>query len=154
MHDDLKDTKEKLSFHFNNSIKVFMSLYKFQKELLNNKVTSKEVILINKNRFSVYKKFYLCDKVFELIKTNNLSEFDSTEQKIIFNNLFNDFYNQNSAKPSLLFHDEEFPNIILSKDDITIKFIDEFEIIDEETYQNLMNCMGIFSSFGKNAEKF
>ena len=106
--------KEKFSYQFNNSIKVFFSLYKFQRELSDEKVntTNKKLYLINNNWFNQYKKFYLCDKIFKAIKENNLSDFDLIEQRIIFNNFFNEFYESNKNKNLLLFYDEEFPNII------------------------------------------
>ena len=147
--------KEKFSYQFNNSIKVFFSLYKFQKELSDEKVntTNKKLYLINNNWFNQYKKFYLCDKIFKAIKENNLSDFDLIEQRIIFNNFFNEFYESNKNKNLLLFYDEEFPNIIKNIDNIHDKFINYFEIINQEIYENLLNCMGIFK-YCKNNGKF
>ena len=136
----------KYSFQFNNSIKVFISLYKFEQELKSpeRKANSGKLFLLNKKWFLEYKKFYLFDKFLEIIKNNNLSDFDLTEQKIIFNNLFNDFYNQNSHKDLILFYDIEYPGAIVYTQNIQITYINDFEIINEEIYQNLLNCMGIF----------
>ena len=60
-------------FQFNNSIKVFISLYKFQQQLINNKDKnfSSKVILLDKKWFKNYKDFYFCDKVFNLLTEYN-----------------------------------------------------------------------------------
>ncbi len=151
-----KDGFSNYSFQFNNSIKVFISLYKFRQELIDNEksISTKEVILLNKNWFTAYKNFYDFDKILYLITSYNLTDLDLTEQNIIFNNLFNDFYKQNSQRNLLLFYDEEFPNNILYNDDIRIKFVNDFEIINEDVYQNLLNCMGIFKYLNNNAKKY
>ena len=151
-----KDDISKYSFQFNNSIKVFISLYNFKQELTDEKqsASTKEVILLNKKWFTEYKNFYNFDKIYDLIKSYNLTDLDLTEQNIIFNNLFNDFYKQNSQRNLLLFYDEEFPNNILYNDDIRIKFVNDFEIINEDVYQNLLNCMGIFKYLNNNAKKY
>ena len=140
------DKMSKYSFQLNNSIKVFISLYKFEKSLKSpeSKANSGKFILLNKKWFLEYKKFYLFDKFLEIIKNNNLSDFDLTEQKIIFNNLFNDFYNTNSHKDLVLFYDIEYPNAIFCTQNIQIRYINDFEIINEEIYQNLLNSMGMF----------
>ncbi len=59
----------KYSFQFNNSIRVFISLYKFKQELSKKKseILSKEVYLLNKNWFNTYKDFYLFDRIYDLI---------------------------------------------------------------------------------------
>ena len=151
-----KDDISKYSFQFNNSIKVFISLYKFKQELTDEKqsASTKEVILLNKNWFIGYKDFYNFDKIFDLISLYNLTDLDFTEQNIIFNNLFNDFYKQNSQRNLLLFYDEEFPNNIFYNVDNRIKFVNDFEIINEDVYQNLLNCMGIFKYLNNNAKKY
>ena len=151
-----KDDMSKYSFQFNNSIKVFISLYKFKQELIddNKQISTKEVILLNKNWFTAYKKFYDFDKIYELIKSNNLTDLDLTEQKIIFNNLFNEFYSEKSKRNLLLFYDEEFPNDIMYNDNIRIKFVNDFEIINEKVYEDLLNCMGIFKYANTNAKSY
>ena len=151
-----KDNISKYSFQFNNSIKVFISLYKFKQELIDKKqtISTKEVILLNKNWFIGYKDFYNFDKIFDLISLYNLTDLDFTEQNIIFNNLFNDFYKQKSQSNLFLFYDEEFPNNIMYKDDNRIKFVNDFEMINEDIYQNLLNCMGIFKYLNNNAKKY
>ena len=60
-------------FQFNNSIKVFISLYKFQQQLIKNKDKnfSSKIILLDKKWFEQYKDFYFCDKVFNLITEYN-----------------------------------------------------------------------------------
>ena len=150
------DDISKYSFQFNNSIKVFLSLYKFKQELIGEKQSKskKEVILLNKNWFTGYKDFYNFDKIFDLINSYNLTDLDLTEQNIIFSNLFNDFYKQKSQRNLFLFYDEEFPNNILYNADIRIKFVNDFEIINEEVYQGLLNCMGIFKYLNNNAKKY
>ena len=155
MSSNSKEIIEKLSFQFNNSIKVFISHYKFMQELFgnNNSSLSKKIVLIDKIWFTKYQKFYLFDKIYKLIKTNNLSDLDLIEQQIIFNNLFNEFSKQNLGN-NLLFYDEEFPELIESINDKRIKFINDFEIINEETYQNLLNSMGIFRYCKKNAKSY
>ena len=143
-------------FQFNNSIKVFISLYKFQQQLINNKDKnfSSKVILLDKKWFENYKDFYFCDKVFNLITEYNLTDFDFTEQKIIFNSLVNKFTKKiESLKPKdlLLFYDQEFPNIMTSTNDDKIKFVKDFEIINEEIYENLLNTIGTFKYCECNA---
>jgi len=151
-----KDDISKYSFQFNNSIKVFISLYKFKQELKDEKqsASTKEVILLNKKWFTEYKNFYNFDKIYDLIKSYNLTDLDLTEQNIIFNNLFKDFCFQNSQKNLLLFYDEEFPNNIIYKNDNRVKFVNDFEIINEDVYQDLLNCMGIFKYLNNNAKKY
>ena len=140
------DKMSKYSFQLNNSIKVFISLYKFEKSLKSpeSKANSVKLILLNKKWFLEYKKFYLFDKFLEIIKNNNLSDFDLTEQKIIFNNLFNVFYNTNFNKDLILFCGIEYPNAIFCTQNIQIRYINDFEIINEEIYQNLLNSLGMF----------
>ena len=145
----------KYSFQFNNSIRVFISLYKFKQELSKKKseILSKEVYLLNKNWFNTYKDFYLFDRIYDLIKSNNLTDLDLTEQQLIFNNLFKEFYNKNSEKSLLLlFYDEEFPDIILYDHDINVKYVNDFEIINKEVYEDLLNCMGVFKYCNRNAK--
>ena len=153
---DFDTNIDKYSIQFNNNIKVFISLYKFRQELMNSKTTKllKGVILINKNWFTNYKNFYLFDKVFELITINNLTDLDKTEQQIIFINLFNEFYDKNSSKNLLLFYNREFPEIITRINDNTIKYVNNFEIINEEIYNNLINSLGIFKYFNGNVKYF
>ena len=138
------EKKNYYSCQFNYSIKVFMSLYHFHQNISNS--DKGEVILIDKVWFSRYKQFYLYDKIYELIKENNLFDFDLTEQKIIYNNLFKEFSETKLNKDIVLFYDEEFPDLINQRNDIgkKIKFINNFEIINQETYQNLINSMGMF----------
>ena len=83
------------SYQFNNGIKVFISLYKFHQQLLNNKneIVPKKFILLDKVWFTKYKEFYSYNKKSKLIKENNLTDFDVTKQKIIYNNLVQEFYN-------------------------------------------------------------
>ena len=143
-------------FQFNNSIKVFISLYKFQQQLINNKDKNfpSKIILLDKKWFKQYKDFYFCDKVFNLITEYNLTDFDFTEQKIIFNSLVNKFTKKiESLKPKdlLLFYDQEFPNIMTSTNDGKIKFVKDFEIINEEIYDNLLNTIGTFKYCECNA---
>ena len=143
------------SYQFNNSIKVFISLYKFHQQLLNNKKEelSGEVVLIEKEWFDKFKKFYLCDKIYKLIIDNNLSDLDITEQKIIFNNLFNEFYTSNSNKNIILFYDEEFPDFI-NDNKTNNSFINNFDIINEEIYKKLLNSIGMFKYCNANAKKY
>jgi len=151
-----KDVIRKYSFQFNNSIKVFISLYKFKQELKDAKqqISTKEVILLNKNLFTAYKNFYNFDKILDFINSYNLTDLDLTEQNIIFNNLFNDFYKKKSQGNLCLFYDEEFPNNILYNADNRIKFVNDFEIINEDVYQDLLNCMGIFKYLNNKAKKY
>ena len=146
-------------FQFNNSIKVFISLYKFQQQLINNKDKNfpSKVILLDKKWFENYKDFYFCDKVFNLITKYNLTDFDLTEQKIIFNNLINEFSKKNSSLPSkdlLLFYDQEFPNIMTCKNNNKLKYIKDFEIVNEEIYENLLNSMGTFKYCARNSIEY
>ena len=150
------DKMSKFAFQFNNSIKVFISLYKFEQALKNPEKTtnSGKFILLDKKWFLEYKTFYLFDKFLEIIKNYNLSDFDLTEQKIIFNNLFNAFYNNNSHKDLLLFYDIEYPDAIFCTENIQIRYINNFEIINEEIYQNLLNSMGMFKYCDKIAKNY
>ena len=152
------NSKDDFSFQFIISIKVFTSLYKFKNQIINKEKESLsgQVILLDKDWFSEYKKFYLCDKIFELIKENNLTDLDFTEQKLIFNKLFNEFYQSKLNEKKILFYDEEFPELISSNDDNghLVKFIKNFEIINEETYINLLNSMGMFKYCNQNAKKY
>ena len=133
------EKKNYYSCQFNYSIKVFMSLYQFHQNISNS--DKGEVILIDKVWFSRYIQFYLYNNIYELIKENNLFDFDLTEQKIIYNNLFKEFSETKLNKDIILFYDEEFPDLINQRNDIgkKIKFINNFEIINKETYQNLIN---------------
>ena len=101
--------KNEFSIQFYNGIKVFISLYKFRQQIINkeNEALSGQIILLDKTWFSEYKRYYFCEQIFKLIKENNLSDFDLTEQKIIFNNLFNEFYKKNSTN-ELLFMMKNF----------------------------------------------
>ena len=148
------EKKNYYSCQFNYSIKVFMSLYQFHQNISNS--DKGEVILIDKVWFSRYKQFYLYDKIYELIKENNLFDFDLTEQKIIYNNLFKEFSETKLNKDIVLFYDEEFPDLINQRNDIgkKIKFINNFEIINQETYQNLINSMGMFKYCERKAKVY
>ena len=70
MSSNSKEIIEKLLFQFNNSIKVFISLYKFKQELNENNNSSlpKKIVLIDKIWFTKYQTFYLFGKIYELIK--------------------------------------------------------------------------------------
>ena len=146
------------SYQFNNSIKVFISLYKFHQQLLSNKneIVPKKVILLDKVWFTKYKEFYSYDIISKLIKENNLTDFDVTKQKIIYNNLVQEFYSSKSNKDIFLFYDEEFPELISQINSVgrDIKFINNFEIINEETYKNLINTLGMFKYCYCNAKKY
>ena len=152
------NSKDDFSFQFIISIKVFTSLYKFKNQIINKEKESLsgQVILLDKDWFSKYKKFYLCGKIFELIKENNLTDFDLIEQKLIFNKLFNEFYQSKKNENKILFYDEEFPELISSNDNKghQVKFIKNFVIINEETYKNLLNSMGMFKYCNQNAKKY
>ena len=152
------NSKDDFSFQFIISIKVFASLYKFKNQIINKEKESLsgQVILLDKDWFSEYKNFYLCDKIFELIKENNLTDLDFTEQKLIFNKLFNEFYQSKLNEKKILFYDEEFPELISSNDNKghQVKFIKNFVIINEETYKNLLNSMGMFKYCNPNAKKY
>ena len=112
--------------------------------------------MLDKNWFSEYKKFYLCDEIFKLIKENNLTDFDLTEQRLIFNKLFNEFYKLKKNENKILFYDEEFPDLIwiIDNNKHKVTFINNFEIINEETYKNLLNSMGMFKYCNYNAKKY
>ena len=150
--------KNEFSIQFYNGIKVFISLYKFRQQIINkeNEALSGQIILLDKTWFSNYKKYYFCEQIFELIKENNLSDFDLTEQQLIFNSLFNDFYKSKSNEDKILFYDEEFPHLECTKNNkgTKIKFINNFEIINEEIYKNLLNTMGMFKYCNCNAKKY
>ena len=98
----------KLSYHLYTSIKVFASLDQFKNELIgninNNNIKCQKIILIDKNWFNNYKKYYLYNELFELIRQNNLSLFDPEEQKILFNNIFNSFIKQNKTEKLIIFY--------------------------------------------------
>ena len=149
------NSRNELSIQFYNGIKVFISLYKFKQQIINKEkeALSGHIILLDKTWFSKYKKYYFGEQIFKLIKENNLSDFDLTEQQLIFNSLFNDFYKSKSNEDKILFYDEEFPNLIRTNNNKD-KFINEFEIINEETYKNLLNTMGMFKYCNSNAKKY
>ena len=139
----------KISFHLYNSIKVFISLYKFRIELLNkiknnNNCIGQKLILIDKIWFSKYKEFYLCNDIIQLISENNLSSFGPEETSIIFNNIYNRFITFHKKEKMKLFYNqkEEFPEIIRFKKNTSVCYISDYEIINEEIYNNLKKHMG------------
>ena len=150
------ETNEKKSFHFYIAIKVLTSFYKFQRDLLykieSENVKGKNLILLNKTWFSNYKKFYLYEELIKLINEYNLSEFDYEEQKIIFNNLFKTFSERNNIGKMIIFYGKkEFPEIINYK---KVNFLEDFEIINKEIYENLQKHKGDFNISPNDNNKF
>ena len=141
--EDDEDFLLKKRFHLYNSIKVLTSFYKFKKDI-SEKNKNEKVILIDKKWFSKFKNFYLCDQLFRLIKENNISEFDPTINKILFNNLFNKFIVEKNTKFEIFY--EGFPKLINIKN-TNVQYVDNFEIINEEIYNNLKASIGEFNDF-------
>ena len=145
----------KISFHLYNSIKVSISLYHFRKKLLDKiqskkNISNQKIILIDKNWFSSYKKFYFCEEVIKLIKDNKLSLFSPGIQKLLFNNIFSTFKRYIHKKKSsnlLLFYNkkDEFPKVKYYHNNSNFSFISDFEIINEEIYANLKKHLGDFN---------
>ena len=153
---EINQEKEKGSFHLYNSIRVFISLYKFKKELSetmqnNNIIYKQKLFLINKKWFLNYKKYYLFPKIDELIKSNNFRSLEPKEEKIIFCNIFNEFFSKYKKKNLFLFYNKkgEFPKLVKLKNNPNICYISDFEIINEEVYRNLKKHMGDFNISNK-----
>ena len=153
----------KLSFHLFNSIKVLTSLYKFKEEISDRTKKNKnnegqKLIIIDKMWFSKYKKFYLWDELFQLIKKYNISKFDISEQKILFNNLFNKFKHNNEQHDNkcIIFTEDtkQFPNIINEIKRPIIRYIDNYEIINKDIYLNLKKSMGDFNNVLEQKDKY
>ena len=147
-----KDYNEKLSYHLYNSINVIISLIKFQNNFQvriknNNNNPGQKLILIERTWFDMYKKFYLYDDMFNIIKQNNLSFENIDEKKYLFNNIFKSFVSKNRGQNMVLFYNtlKEFPKIINDKKNPNICFISEFALINKEIYDNLKKHMGDFN---------
>ena len=145
-----KDYTEKLSYHLYNSISVFASLFKFQKDFTtrinsNNNDDGQKLILLSKNWFTEYKRIYLYKKIKDIVEKNKLSLANTDEKKILFNNIFKSFASINKNKKLLLFYNiDEFPKTENYIQNSNIYYISEFEIINEEIYNNLKKHMGEF----------
>ena len=157
------DFIEKISFHLYNSIKVSICLYNFRKKLLDkiqkkNNIPEQKIILIDRNWFTSYKKYYCCEEVIELIKNNKLVSFEPGVQKLLFNHIFKSYkkiITKNKNEKLLLFYNkkDEFPRIKYYHNNSNFCYITEFEIINEEIYTNLKKHMGDFNISIKNNNK-
>ena len=154
-----QEDNEKVCYHFYNSIKVFISLLKFQNDLKmkveNNMNNPKQkLVLIDKKWLEDYKNFYLHNELLKLIKENDLTIDNPFDQKLLFINMFNRFTSKNNNKKILLFYNkkEEFPKIVNYKINSNISFISEFEIISEEVYENLKRHMGDLNISSSDSE--
>jgi len=137
----------KLSFHFYNSIKVLASFYEFIRLVKIKNITNEKLFLIDKKWFAEYKKFYLFNDLFQLINKFNITNFESENIEMLFNNLFKTFYNINKNYSNILIFynkDEELPKIISIKDNESICYVNNFDIINEKTLLNLRKSMGDF----------
>jgi len=89
----------------------------------------------------------LCNELFQLIKKYNITNFESGELKILFNNLFKKFYDDNKLNSNILIFydkDEELPKIISTKVNENICYVNDFDIINEKALLNLKKSMGNF----------
>ena len=148
MSSNTQENISKLSFHFYNSFKVLTSFYQFIETLKSIKsITNEKLYLIDKKWFTNYKQFYLCNELFQLIKKYNITNFESGELKILFNNLFKKFYDENKLNSKILIFydkDEELPKIIRTKVNENICYVNDFDIINEKALLNLKKSMGNF----------
>ena len=150
MSSNAQENVSKLSFHFYNSIKVLTSFYQFVESLKSiNSITTEKLFLIDKKWFTKYKEKYLCKDLFQLIKKYHITNFDSGELKILYNNLFKKFYNYNKLDSNILMFydkDEELPKIISTNVNESICYVNDFDIINEKTLLNLKKSMGDFNN--------
>ena len=86
------------------------------------------------------------DDLFQLINKHNITNFESGELKLLFNNLFKKFYNFKNNSNVLMFYDkdEELPKIISTKVNENICYVNDFDIINEKALLNLKKSMGDF----------